>query len=48
MMCAIYGSEVFSQAANLSVDLLNLEPPLDNPGYAPGVKAKKLTVQLLY
>ena len=30
----------------MSVDLLNLEPPLDNPSYAPGVKAKKLTVQL--
>ena len=30
----------------MSVDLLNLEPPLDNPGYAPGVKAKKFTEQL--
>ena len=38
MVLVIFGGQVFCQLVNLSVmskDLLNSEPPLCDPGYAP-------------
>ena len=49
MVCVIFGGQVFCQLVNLSVlskDLLNSEPSLCNPGYAPDIHRKTFMVHL--
>ena len=46
MVCAVYGSQLFSNLVNLclhmvSKDLLNLEFPSVNPGYAATIGTAK-------